>query len=467
MPFRPSAALCARVPASGRDVRTSHAPPRSRVRPLVLSFALILCSPITAPAQQSVTLAALLRDADSASPALRAARARLTAARARIEPSDTRPDPTLQAGVLNLPITRPNLRDDEMTMSMIGISQSFPAGGRLTQRRRVATADAESAAAEYASTRLSVHAAIEGLYFELLFVDASHPLVGQQRDALSGIVRATEARYAAGQAPQHELLTARIAAQRIAESALLLREQQRALTARLNAHLNRNDSVSLTLAATETEPRLPAMTVTGVRYADTTLGSRVADSPLLPLDSLQRLALAHSPMLLSHEAVIRAQAARVQLAQAAGAPDVDVSLQYGNRLGRRDMMTAMVAIPLRVQHARNLTPQRIAAQADLDALLADHDSQKAQLRADVTALCSDVERGRAQTALYAQSILPQARAAVTSAMSSYQAGRTELATVLSAQSAILTYETSLLRSRIDVAIAVSRLRQTVGVEVLR
>jgi len=453
--------------ASGRHVRTAHVSLASRVGRLVLFNALTLWSPITARAQQPVTLATLLRDADSASPALRAARARLAAARARIEPSATRPDPTLQAGFLNLPITRPNLRDDEMTMSMIGISQSFPAAGRLSQRRRVATADAESAAAEYASTRLSVHAAIEGLYFELLFVDASRPLVEQQRDALSGIVRATDARYAAGEAPQHELLTARIAAQRIAESALIVREQQRTLTARLNAHLNRDDSVSLTLAATEIVSRVADPAATNARYADTTLGSRVADSPLLSLDSLQRLAATRSPVLMSQKAMIRAQAARVQLAQAAGAPDIDVSLQYGNRLGRRDMMTAMVAIPLHVQRARNLTPQRIAAQADLDALTAEHDALQAQLRADVTTLTSDAERARAQTALYAQSILPQARAAVASALTSYQASRTELATVLSAQSAVLTYEMSQLRSRIDVAIALSRLRQTVGAEVLR
>ncbi len=419
-----------------------------------------------AQAQQPVTLAALLRDADSASPVLRAARARLTAARARIEPSATRPDPTLQAGILNLPITRPNLRDDEMTMSMLGISQSFPAAGRLSQRRRVATADAESAAAEYASARLSVHTMIEGLYFELLFVNASRALVERQRDALSAIVQATESRYSAGQVPQHELLSARIAAQRIAETALLVREQQRTLRARLNATLDRDDSGSPALAGTEIDTRADSA-LSVVRYADTTLGSRVADSPLLPLDSLQQLADARSPMLASHEALIRAQAARVQLAQGAGAPDIDVSLQYGNRLGRRDMVTAIVAIPLHLQRARNLTPERIAAQADLDALVAEHDAQQAQLRADIATLTSDAERGRAQTALYAQSILPQARAAVTSALTSYQAGRTELATVLSAQTAVLTYETALLRSRIDVAIAVSRLRQTVGAEVLR
>lgn len=99
--------------------------------------------------------------------------------------------------------------------------------------------------------------------------------------------------------------------------------------------------------------------------------------------------------------------------------------------------------------------------------MAEHDERQAQLRADVTTLSSDAERGRAQTVLYAQSILPQARAAVASALATYQGGRTELGTVLSAQSAVLTYETQLLRARIDVAIAVSRLRQRVGAEVLR
>ena len=412
-------------------------------------------------------LATLLREAEAGSPVLRAARARLSAARARIEPSGTRPDPTVQAGIINLPITRPNLRDDEMTMSMIGISQSFPAAGRLAQRRRVSESAAESATADYADARLMLRQQIESLFYELLYADRALPLVEAHRDALSGIVRTTEARYAAGSAPQHELLNARIAAQRSAESALVLREQRRAAESRLNALLDRDDRTPIEPSADETGAIGAAMVTLPTAYADSALGSRLAGSPLLPTDSLHAMASSHSPMLASHEALIRAQQSRLQLAQAAGKPDVDVSLQYGNRLGRRDMFTAIVAIPLHVQRTHNLDPERVAAQSDLDALRAEHDAQQAQLRADITGFSGDAERSRSQAALYGQTILPQARAAVTSALSSYQSGRSELATVLASQTAVLTYETMLLRAQIDFTIAITRLRQAVGTEVLR
>ena len=423
----------------------------------------------TLPAQRTppTRLESLLRDAETGSPVLRAARARLSAARARIEPSGTRPDPTMQAGIINLPITRPNLRDDEMTMSMIGVSQSFPAAGRLVQRRRVSESAAESAAADYAEARLLLRQQVEALFYELLYADRALPLVAAHRDALSGIVRATDARYAAGAAAQHELLNARIAAQRSAESALLLREQRRAAESRLNAALGRDDRTPIEPLADEGGALGAAIAQLPPTYIDSALGSRVADSPLLPTDSLHSLASAHSPMLASHEALIRAQQSRLQLAQSAAKPDVDVSLQYGNRLGRRDMFTAMVAIPLHVQRRHNLDPERVAAQSDLDALVAEHAAQQAQLRADITGYSGDVERSRSQAALYGQNILPQARAAVSSALSSYQSGRTELATVLATQTAVLTYETMLLRAQIDFTIAITRLRQAVGTEVLR
>ena len=423
----------------------------------------------TLPAQHTpaTRLAALLRDAEAGSPVLRAARARLSAARSRIEPSGTRPDPTLQAGILNLPITRPNLRDDEMTMSMIGISQSFPAAGRLAQRRRVSESAAESAAADYADARLMLRQQVESLFYELMYADRALPLVQSHRDALSGIVRATEARYAAGLAAQHELLNARIAAQRSAESALMLREQRRTAESRINALLDRDDRTSIEPLADEAGIVGAAMVQGPYVYVDSALGSRLAGSPLLPTDSLHALASAHSPMLASHEALIRAQQSRLQLAQSAAKPDVDVALQYGNRLGRRDMLTAIVAIPLHVQRSHNLEPERGAAQSDLDALMAEHDAQQAQLRADITGFSGDAERSRSQMALYGQNILPQARAAVSSALSSYQSGRTELATVLASQTAVLTYETMLLRAQIDFTIAITRLRQAVGTEVLR
>ncbi len=421
------------------------------------------------PAQRGAPtrLATLLSEADAGSPVLRAARARVRAAQARIEPSATRPDPAISAGILNLPITKPNLRDDEMTMSMIGISQSFPAAGRLAQRRRVTESAAQGAAAEYAVARLLVRQQVESLFYELLYADRALPLVAAHRDALGGVVRATEARYAAGSAPQYELLNARIAAQRSAESALTLREQRRAAESRLNAVLDRDDHTPVEPAVDEAGVIGAALARLPVAYTDSTFGSRAAGSPLLPTDSLQALAREHSPLLATHEALIRAQQSRLQLAQAAARPDVDVSLQYGNRRGRRDMLTAMVAIPMHVQRARTLDPERLAAASDLDAVLAERDAQLAQLRSDITASSGDAERSRSLAALYLQDVLPQARAAVTSALSSYQSGRTELATVLASQSAILTYETLLLRAQVDFTIAVTRLRQAVGTEVLR
>ena len=286
---------------------------------------------------------------------------------------------------------------------------------------------------------------------------------------LAGLIPVTEASYGAGTGAQGDVLAARTAAARLAEEATALAEARRTALARLDAALARPSETPLVHA--DLPPRLVRAAVgdsaTRTRFVSAALGARLTGSPFPPLDALQRLAAERNPMLRAHEAEIAAQDARLALARRGHLPDVDVTVQYGQRDGMRDMVTAMVSVPLPVQRGRKQDALAAEAAAELRALHAEHEAEVHRLRADVARLVSEAERARAQLALYARSIIPQARTALTSATAQYQAGRGDFAAVLESQTMLYSYETQYDRLLTDFAKAVAELEQVVGAEVIR
>lgn len=165
--------------------------------------------------------------------------------------------------------------------------------------------------------------------------------------------------------------------------------------------------------------------------------------------------------------MIAAQSARVELARKASRPDIDFSLQYGQRDQRPDMISAVFSIPLPL-HKRSRQDQELAeARSELAAMEAERRGAANKIRSEVARLVSDLERNRTELALYTKAILPQGQAAVTSSLASYRAGKADLLAVLDNQSTLFTYETAYHRALTDFAKALADLEQTVGGEVLR
>ena len=166
--------------------------------------------------------------------------------------------------------------------------------------------------------------------------------------------------------------------------------------------------------------------------------------------------------------MLAAQRARVELAKKAAMPDADLSLQYGQRGGGLpDMVSATVSIPLPVFKGRKQAEQVAEASAQVAVLEGEHHEMVNAIRADVARLVSDIERDRTTLALTVKAILPQSRAALTSATASYQVGKVEFLTVLEDQATVFNYELDYYRTLSDFATKIAELERVVGGEVLK
>jgi outer membrane protein, heavy metal efflux system len=462
--------------------RTRPAASHRHVPPALVSFAAIMLLASPAPAQATNSLDALVARADSANPSLQAARDRVKAAAARVGPAAAWADPMLMAGIQNLPLgsesaasagghgsLEPSVPGDPMTMKMIGVTQTIPYPGKLSLRRQAAEREVDAARASLDAARLEVGKDVRAAFFELAYIDRALTIVERNRSVLGDVIQVTEAHYASGTGGQQDVLKARVEAARLGETASALLEERRASSAELNATLNRDDTTSFPSAAIP--ERIVQAAIPNdpnrIRFAAQTLGARTVDSPFPPLAELQDLAVRQNPSLREIEANIAAQAARMELARKGSRPDFDVSLQYGQRNQRPDMITAQIAVPLPI-HKRARQDQELAeARAELSAMESDRRTKINSVRAQVARLVSELERGRTQLAIYSKAILPQGSAAATAALASYQSGKADLLTVLDNQNTLFTYETEYYRSLSDFAKNLAELEQLVGSEILR
>lgn len=432
------------------------------------------------PAPPTDVVDSLITLALAANPMVATAGARVDAALARVGPAGARPDPVLSAGIQNLPLgseapmsvpagTAPTHGPDPMTMRTIGLSQRFPFPGKLALQQRAAQRQVDAAKAMLLTARLDVARQVRDAYYDVAFADQSLILVARQRDVLAGIVRVTAARYTAGASAQRDVLAARVRAAQLGDQASELIERRRAALAVLNGLLNQKSDTPLGPASIPERVAATAVadSASAIHFAAQSLGARVANSPLLPLDSIQQLAIDNSPMLREHEARIAAQSARVALAEKATRPDFDVSVQYGQRNGLTDMLTAQVSIPIPIQHLRNQDLDVAAARDELVALHAEHQAQVNDLRARTAGLVSDLERDRTQLAIDVKAVLPQGQGMVSAATAAYDAGRGDLVAVLDARSTLLNYEFEYAKSLTDFAKKLAELQEVAGSDVLQ
>ena len=466
-----------RRPATALSLLSCADSRRAQRSPLVL-FALVLAVTTAVPGVAGAQAAAdtlssnldsLVGRALATSPTIRAANIRVDAARARIGPATARPDPMLMAGIQNLPISRPGFSSDEMTMKMIGASQTNPYPGKLARRRSVADRDVDVSRVGVELARRQVVRDVKDAYYELAFLDQALAIIAKNEDVLGTFARTTEVRYGAGVAGQQDVLKARVESARLAETASELTEQRRAALARLNAQLSRASDAPVG------HVQMPATLVRAAAgdssqepmFVSAALGARAAGSPFRPLADLQQLAIDRSPELREHEAMIAAQAARLELARKDYLPDFDLSLQYGQRNRLPDMVSLGVSVAVPVQRKQKQDQVVAEASANLAALHEEHQAKVNQIRNEVARLLSELERSRTQLALTRRAILPQARASLSSALASYQVGKVEFLTVLDDQSTVFTYETEYYRAIADFAKNLAELERVVGAEVLR
>jgi outer membrane protein TolC len=330
------------------------------------------------------------------------------------------PDPQLTLGAVNVPTDSYSLKDEDMTMVMLGVRQSFPPGDTLALKARRAEKELDRERARLELEQRNVLRQVRTAWLELYFQERSLVLIGQVRELLQAQVRAAENRYRAAQETQQSLLRTRQALSRLDE-----REQGvRAMAVRLRGQLAR---------------------WIGQDAAQQPLPGELGGLPSLPLE----FDATRHPEWIAAQAMLEAARTEVDIARQEYKPGIMAELSYGARqAGRADTVTALVTFDLPVFRAKR-QDRRLAEKQTMEAgARLEAEDKKRELEAMFAAARAEHDTLAARTRIYAERLLPDIQREARLTAAGFARDQTELR---EARMKELDAEIELTRLRVDLA----------------
>lgn len=427
----------------GRAGAQTHAAPRSEGRDASVQIASVREASVRQ--KPPLVLGALYEQLALASPRIEAAQALARAAAARVPGARRPPDPKLQLGVMNreLPSLRPMA---PLGMTQLELMQMIPVAGKLGLAGRVAEAQAAAARSRAVDVRWDLRAQAAMAFYDLYQTDRSLAVAISTRRLLQDIAATAQTMYAVGEGRQPDVLRAQVEIARMTEDIVRMQTMRTAMAARLAGLLN---------VMPDREPASPALPA--------------LPDELPPLDSLIRMAEANRPMIQAGLEEARGAQAATELARRELWPDLEVGVQYGWQrdpmgMGTAQMGSLMVGASIPV-FARSRQLQMREEAAAMQAMAeADVASMRAETRGRVAEVYADWQRARNLSVLYRGTILPQARATVTSSLASYRVGDVNFMTLLDNQMTVNRYQQELLALDAEQGKALAELEMLIGRE---
>lgn len=338
-----------------------------------------------APADPVLTLSAAERIALETAPWLHHHRRSAAAAAERAVYESRLPDPQLTLGAVNVPVDSFSLREEDMTMAMVGVRQSFPPGETLKLRRQRAETELTREHQRVDLERRNLLRQVRQTWVELQFQQQSLAVLEELRRLARRQLEAAEARYRAAQAPQQAVFQARQALARVSER----EPMRRAQAVRLQAQLARWIGEAAWRPLPDEPPALSAVAET--------------------FDPAQ-----HPEWLAARYGLEQARL-EVELARQEYKPAWMLDLSYGfrrpmpNGMERSDMLSAMVTLDLPVFRARR-QDRRLAEKQALEAgAHYEIEDKRLELEAMYRAMRADYDALVERERIFAQELLPATR----------------------------------------------------------
>ena len=433
-----------------------------RVRLLAAGTMLPLLTMVrSAPAQATATttrLGDLYSQVQRENPKVTAAHALIRAAQARIPGARRPPDPQLQLGFMNY--TVPGLKPMEpIGMTQLQLMQMVPLGGKLTLAGNVAGAQASATAERARDLVWELRSQTAMAFYDLYATDRQLDIARETLRLLQDIARTAVAMYRVGDGRQADVLRAQVEIARMAEDTVRMQAMRQTMIARINALRDRDPA---TVVATPALPLFPD-----------SIPARIW------LDSVARDG---RPMTRAGLADVRAADASASLARREIIPDLQIGIQYGQR-GATMTTTDQTGAPMTKRITERMGSLMIGASIPIFArdrqyrMRNEANAMKAMAEADVAAMraetrgrigeaYADLARARNLARFYRTTVLPQAEATVTSAMSAYRAGAVDFMTLLDDQMTVNKYRQELYTLEADEGKAWAELEMLTGHELI-
>lgn len=383
---------------------------RAFVLPL-LSACLLALSASAAELDSTLTFDQALYLAQARSRQLAAQDAAASAAHDMAVAAEQRPDPTLKAGISNLPIDGPDRYSttrDFMTMRSVGVMQEFTREDKRKARAARFDREAEAAEAGHALALSNLQRDTAAAWLDRYYQERMRDVLVSQRDEAKRQIEAADAAYRGGKGSQADVFAARSAAAQIEDRIL------------------------------QTERQIESSKIQLTRWVGPAAGQPLGTPPAL--DSV-RLTPAELETRLAHHPQIAVMVKQEQMAQA----DVDLArankesdwsgeVMYSQRgPAYSNMISFNVSIPLQWDRAHRQDRELAAKLALAEQMRAEREEASRAHVAEALSMLQEWQGNRERLARYDSALIPLAASRTQAALAAYRGSSGTLGAVLDAR----------------------------------
>ena len=386
---------------------------------------------------EPMTFDTALQRAAANAPSLRAGEAGVAATRSASIAAGQLPDPTLDLGIQDFPVTGPNAGSftrDNFTMTKVGVSQQFPNPAKRRAQRGRAQADIGVADADLAVEAQNIRLETALAWVDLYFAKRRLVQLESLDESLGELQTTVSARLASGSARPSQALEP---------------EQLRAAVKDRRSELQAD--------AAKAQARLARLTGDPDADVSGTPPALEVNGPAL------RAHVAVLPRLQALDAQARVADADVSLARANKRPDWRIGTSYGRRdpaYGDLVSVTLSIDLPFFGKHRQDPLIAARESEASRARLMRDAGERDALAALDGDLADHAMHHQRLLNAR--NTLVPLAKRRAELDMASYAAGKLDLGSALLSTLAEAEAEVEALSREADVARAAMRLNYTYG-----
>lgn len=411
----------------------------------ILLAVISLGAALSAPANAEIILLPnIIDEALRANPELAAARQNVKALSYRPDQASALPNPMLSMGLMNVPTDSFSFDEEAMTQKTIAVTQRFPWPGKRQLKREIEETNIMKGELALKALELKLVLEVKKAYYQLFMKNKAIEITERNRRLISEFVRIAETKYSVGKGIQQDVLKAQVELSRMKDRLITLEEERDTLKARINSLMYRLPQEKL---------GDPAGIVLTERDTD--------------LKKLQQLAEERHPLLKSMGASVEGSRRGNLLARKDHKPDLDLSLQYGQRddsaMGDRpDFISTMVKFSIPLWRSEKEDKKVLETSARVKQSEREYDRMRNRLFYEAARLKEAIKSRRERVRLFKEGIIPQAKASLDSSIAGYQVNKVDFLMLLSSQITLFNYEMEYYKALTEHEIKMAELEEVVG-----
>jgi outer membrane protein TolC len=418
---------------------------KSCIRALVLAAAFAAwAAPSFADPPPGASVEELLSLARQRNPEFAAANAEAAAATERVYPAGALADPVLRTELMDVTNNgvdaSPNVLPARIGSTKYTLMQSLPFWGKRELRRDAAQAEADAAQGRAGVTWNELAARIKTGYAQYFAVSRLIELNRELIDLIGRLEAITRNRYANGLVPQQDAIRAQVERTALRSELVGMETEHHHAISRLNALLARRADAPL--AAPQRLRILPS--AAKLDYA--ALAERLEKN---------------NPQLFADAAGVRAAEKTRDLAYRNRWPDVTVGVaptQTRTRVNDWGLMLEF-SVPLQQETRRS---QERESERKLEAARARKEASAYNLLSELSENLAGIDAAGRVVSLAQTALLPQAQLTFDAALSGYENGKVDFATLLDAQRQISKAKQDIVKAQAEQQARLADIERLIG-----